>query len=108
MASLSERRIEHAIQLAQLSLYVHERDTMYPEILELVDEMMELLGEVRRDRAVLLRIASRWDEVVELSQKGGESALLAMELCNTARAALDLPRQQLPGLITTPTPSPAN
>lgn len=91
MNNLTERRIEQVIHQAQLSLHVHERDQVYPEILELVDEMVDLLMEVRRDRAALAEIASRWDEAAACSRRGGPGADLALRMCGTARATLGLP-----------------
>jgi hypothetical protein len=88
MATLSERRIQQVFQQAQLSLYVHERDSSYGEILELVDEMVDLLIEVRRERAALQEIASRWKEAAA-TPAGEGSRLLALSLCARARQALD-------------------
>jgi hypothetical protein len=93
MATLTDRRIEQVFQQAQLSLYVHERDSSYGEILELVDEMVDLLIEVRRERAALQEIASRWGDAVS-SPAGDGSRLLAISLCATARAALDVGAEQ--------------
>jgi hypothetical protein len=94
MATLSERRIEQVFQHAQLSLYVHERDSSYGEILELVDEMVDLLIEVRRERAALQEIASKWGEATAMPA-GDRSRMLALSLCATARAALDSGGEQL-------------
>jgi hypothetical protein len=94
MATLSERRIQQVFQQAQLSLYVHERDSSYGEILEMVDEMVDLLIEVRRERAALQEIASRWKEAAAMPAGEG-SRLLALSLCARAREALDLGGDEL-------------
>ncbi len=103
MKMLSESRIQQVVQQAQLSLYVHERDGSYPEILELVDEMVDLLMEVRRDRAALGEIAARFPEVRASMLRKEPGAELALRMCATARHALglradsaDAPQQALP------------
>jgi hypothetical protein len=90
MKILSESRIQQVVQQAQLSLYVHERNGSYPEILELVDEMVDLLVEVRRDRAALAEIAARLPEVRAAVLRREPGAELALRMCATARHALGL------------------
>jgi hypothetical protein len=102
MRTLTERRIAEFVQQAQFSLYVHERDTVYPEILELVDEMVDLLVEVRRDRAALEAIAARREEALVAARSGTPGADLALRMCGTARVALGLGEPTL-----APTSSPA-
>jgi hypothetical protein len=90
MIILSESRIQQVVHQAQLSLYVHERDGSYAEILELVDEMVDLLMEVRRDRAALEEIAARLPEARLAAGRGEQGGALALRMCAAARAALGL------------------
>jgi hypothetical protein len=95
MIILSESRIQQVVQQAQLSLYVHERDGSYPEILELVDEMVDLLMEVRRDRAALQEIAAQWPEARGAALREEPGAELALRMCATALTALGLQAERL-------------
>jgi hypothetical protein len=90
MIILTETRIEQVVQQAQLSLYVHERDGSYPEILELVDEMVDLLMEVRRDHTALQEIAALWPEARAAALRHEAGAQLALRMCVSARNALGM------------------
>ncbi len=91
MRSLTEERIQHFIDHAQLSLYTHERDTSYAEILEFVDELIDLLLEVRRERAALEEIAEMWAECCAAARQGHADPVLALRMCAAARRVLGLP-----------------
>lgn len=94
MTSLTEARIQRFLEHAQMSLFVHEhghqaRDPQYREILEFVDEIVDLLSEVRRERAALERIAGRWEACV--ASDPGTRQRMALEMCAVARQALAMP-----------------
>ncbi len=91
MMPLTEERIQRFLDHAQLSLYTHERDTSYAEILEFVDELIDLLIEVRRERAVLVEIAGLWEQCCAAASDGKADPELALRMCTAARRALALP-----------------
>jgi hypothetical protein len=60
MPLVTEAHLQHVVDHAQQSLHSHEgylqRDTAYREILQFVDEMVDLILAVRRERAALEEI----------------------------------------------------
>lgn len=102
MPTLSEDRIQRFLDHAQMSIHFHEhgqqaRDPRYREILEFVDEIVDLLFEVRRERAALERIAAEWESCTSADPATRER--MAIALCTVAREALGLPHE--PGATET-------
>jgi hypothetical protein len=96
MPALTDARLQNFIDHAQLSLHSHElyrksRDPSYQEILSFVEEMVDLLLELRRERAALEEIAHTWGECLERREMGDPSAEMAMHMCMKARLALGMP-----------------
>lgn len=95
MSTVNEARIQRFLDHAQQSLLAHEhynqaRDPAYHEVLEFVDEVVDLLMEVRRERAALQQIAGMWDELEDTD----DSFDPAVRMCGIARRALGVPAER--------------
>jgi hypothetical protein len=93
---LTESRIRSFIEHAQQRLhlhdqYQHDRDHAYQEALEFVDELIDLMWEVRRERAALEAIAAMWDECTEGLSSEELRSDRAVRMCAIARDALGQP-----------------
>lgn len=94
MPAFTEARIQRFLDHAQRSLLAHEhydqaRDPAYHEVLEFVDEVVELLMEVRKERAALQQIAGMWDELDDTDDPFDP----AVRMCGIARRALGIARE---------------
>lgn len=94
MTTLSERRMQLFVEHAQIALHGHENARTYREVLEWVDEIADLLIEVRRERAALDRIAAMWDECVECARGGRPDPQLAVRMCAIAREVRGLSAEE--------------
>jgi hypothetical protein len=95
MPALSEARIQYFIDHAQSTLFLHDhyrpgRDHAYQEALEFVDELVDLLLEIRRERAALERIAAMREECERAARSGRADPGLALRMCDIACDALGL------------------
>ncbi len=94
MTTLSERRMQLFVEHAQITLHGHENARTYREVLEWVDEIVDLLIEVRRERAALDRIAAMWDDCREGVRTGRVDPQLAVRMCAIAREIRGLPTEE--------------
>lgn len=104
MPTLTELHFQRLLDHAQQTLLDHEhyyqdRDPHYREVLALVEDLSELLLEVRRDRAALEEIVRIWGDF-EAHTTGGASPDVhahAVRMANAARHALGLPERKVTG-----------